>query len=261
MKPVLLSLLMGHYLLAQDPLAVFQAAIDKMQQAGRLAAEGKFVQVNELLRAADEEMDQAIAADPDNVEWRARRGVSYSFRSYLPGKAETAIQDLKFASNDAHFGELPEGLRQQVTQRLAALTTAPDRFPGVSEQSSPIVAAASFTVPAGRDSVVPAWVESTVAALKGYPGLLGTHAMASIDHPGMFVVFTWWKDKKALNDFFYGDVHQSWMRQRGVTMSRGGPVPEAVAPSQTAIELFMGAPGGSQINGGVVPPDVFRSVR
>ena len=258
MKRALLFVLAVRLYAQDDARAIFQAAMSKMQQAGQLAQEGKFGQVNELLLAAAEGMDRAIKAEPDNVEFRARRGVAFSFQSFVPGRAETATGDLKFVSGHPGFSELPEALRQQVARQLAALTTQPDRFPLIPEQTSPLIAVASFTLPPGAAGTVPAWVESTTRSLKGYPGLLGTHAMSSVDHPGMFIVFTWWKDKKALNDFFYGPVHQSWTRQRGLTMANGQAVPNEQLPSQTAIEIFAGMPGGSQIGGGVIPQAVFE---
>ena len=243
-------------LAAQDPQGLFQAAMSKMREAGVLAQQGKFGPANELILAASAEMDRAIEAAPDNVEFRARRGIAYSF-SLGPGKAETAVEDLKLASGHPRFAELPEILRQQVAQRLTALTAHPDRFPSISEETSPVIVAASFTLPPGAAGTVPDWVEATTNAIKGSPGLLGTHAMGSVDHPGMFVVFTWWKDKKAVNDFFYGDLHQSWIRQRGLTMSSGRPGAIGQMPNQTAIEVFAGLRGGTQIGGGFIPREVF----
>jgi heme-degrading monooxygenase HmoA len=239
-------------LAAQDPQTLFQSAMSKMRDAGALAQEGKLGPANELIVAAYAEMDRAIEAAPDSVEFRARRGIAYSY-----SKTETAIEDLKFASTNPRFGELPEALRQQVARRLAALTGHPDRFPSVAEQTSPIIVAASFTVPPGAPGSVPDWVESTVRSIKGSRGLLGTHAVGSVDHPGMFIVFTWWKDKKAVDDFFYGGLHQSWMRERGLAMTSGRAVPAEQMPSQTAIEIFAGLPGGTQIGGGFIPKAVF----
>jgi len=249
-------------LVAQDPEAVFQEAMSKMRQAGSLAQRGDFGPANELINAAAERMDRAVQMAPENLEFRVRRGVAYSFLSYLPGKARIAVEDLKFATTNPKFNDLPDDLRQQAVLRLASLTTHPDRFPGIPESAAPLVAVASFTVPAAH-GIIPEWVNTTVKALNGYPGLLGTHAMSSIDHPGMFVVFTWWKDKKSLNDFFYGNLHQNWMRQRGLTMSRGvgGTAPADQMPSQAAIEILAGLPGGSQINGGFIPKQVFDRLK
>lgn len=190
---MLLFLTFAFTLAAQDPQAIFQAAMSKMREAGALAQQGKFVPANELIVAASAEMDRAILLAPDNVEFRARRGVLYSYTPYVPGRAQIATGDLKFARAHARFGDLPEDLRTQVSQRLAALTEHPDRFPLVPDQTSPLIAAASFTVPITAGTV-PDWVKETTAALRGYPGLLGTHAVSSVDHPGMFILFTWWKD-------------------------------------------------------------------
>jgi heme-degrading monooxygenase HmoA len=249
---------------AQPPSEIFKSAQAKAQQAGQLAQQGKFAEVNELLLAADEGMDLAVAAEPENLEFRARRGVAYSFRSYMPGKAETALQDLKFASGHPRFSELPETLRRQVARQLTALTAKPDRFPAIAADATPVIAAASFTIPSSARSV-PAWVSWTVASMKDFPGLLGTHVMSSVEHPGMYVVFTWWKDKQALNDFFYSDVHRSWTQQRGLTMSRGASATAEAAPAdvptQTALEVFVGAAGGSQVGGGVIPANVFEMLR
>ena len=71
------------------------------------------------------------------------------------------------------------------------------------------------------------------------------------------ILFTWWKDKKALNDFFYGGLHQAWMQQRGVTMSKPNSAPTEQMPSQTGIEVFAALPGGTRINGGFIPEAVF----
>ena len=261
MKPFLLFAFTAS-LMAQDAGGIFRDAMSKMRQAGALAQRGDFGPANELITAAAEEMDRAVQLAPENVEFRARRGVAYSFQSYLPGKAQIALEDLKFATTSPNFSDLHDDLRQQAIRQLASLTTHPDRFPGIPDSTTPLVAVASFTLPAATGSI-PEWVDATVKALNGYPGLLGTHAMSSVDHPGMFVVFTWWKDKKSLNDFFYGDLHQGWMRQRGLTMSRAASsrVPADQMPSQTAIEILAGLPGGSQINGGFIPQQVFDTLK
>ena len=97
--------------------------------------------------------------------------------------------------------------------------------------------------------------------LEGYPGLLGKHMVASIDHPGMFIIFTWWKNKQALNNWFYGDLHQGWMRQRGRAMSGETSVAAGEMPSQVAMEVFAGLPGGVQINGGFILAEIFAAGR
>jgi len=106
---------------------------------------------------------------------------------------------------------------------------------------------------------MPASIERIIKQLDGYPGLLGKHVVASLDHPGMFIIFTWWKNKQALNDWFYGDLHQGWMRQRGRTMSGETSSASGEMPSQVAMEVFAGLPGGVQINGGFIPGELFSA--
>jgi hypothetical protein len=50
------------------------------------------------------------------------------------------------------------------------------------------------------------------------------------------------KDKKAVDDFFYSGLHQSWVRQRGLAMTSGRAVPVDQMPTQTAVEIFAGLP-------------------
>src|SRR5215472_9227495 len=236
---------------------LFEAAMAKMAQAGALAQQGKFAPANELITAASAEIDRAVAMAPDDIELRARRGLLFARFPYLPGRAATSAQDLRFVKDHPRFKDLPAPLRARVEQALAG--THPDRFPQVPAEASPVVAVVSFTVPAQRGTT-PSWIESTTKAMKGYPGLLGTHAVASVDHPGMYLLFTWWTDKAALNSFFYGDLHQGWMRRRGVTMTtpQAPPAPEAM-PTQTAAEILTGFPApGLRINGGFVPDEVLK---
>ena len=133
----------------------------------------------------------------------------------------------------------------------------PDRFPLVSPDTSPLIAAASITFPNARRGQLPASMERIIKQLDGYPGLLGKHMVASFDHPGMFIIFTWWHNKKALNDWFYGDLHQAWMRERGEAISGRIKAIDEV-PSQVAMEVFAGLRGGVQINGGFIPRELFK---
>lgn len=242
---------------AETPRQIFEAATKSIQEAGVLAQQGKFGPANELMASATASMEKAIAMDPEDIELRARRGIMFSYFPPFMGKADLAAADLKAVATHPKFLGLAEPVRQQVNQRVAALSTAPpkpDRFPRVSEGTSPVIAAASISWQRGDHSKS---MDEIMRALDGYPGLLGRHLVRSVDHSGMYIVFTWWKDKKALNDWFYGGVHQSFMKRRGSAMN----LPETAAtddvPSQVAMEVFAGLPGGIQINGGFIPAAVF----
>jgi heme-degrading monooxygenase HmoA len=257
---ILLALLVGVAAFAQGSReqahAIFEGAMLKMRQAGGLAQQGKFAPANELIGAASAEFDRAVEMAPDDIELRARRGLAYARMAFLPGKAEISAADLRLVRNDPGFESLPADLRASVSAVVEG--TPRDRFPQVPADTAPVIAVVSFTLPPGTNGAVPDWVRWTRGAMEGYPGLLGTHAMASVDRPGMYLVFTWWADKKALNDFFYGDLHQSWVRRRGVTMSTNVAVAPQDMPTQTAAEVFSGLPGGVQINGGFAPESVVE---
>ncbi|HEY6391474.1 MAG TPA: antibiotic biosynthesis monooxygenase family protein [Bryobacteraceae bacterium] len=124
----------------------------------------------------------------------------------------------------------------------------PDRFPKISADTSPVIAAASVTMP-GRDSEQSPFIQDLVKSLKSQGGMLSSHVLRSVDHPGMLVIMTWWKDKQALNDWFYSDAHQGLMKQTYVDRKPTG----AEGPSQIAIELLTTLPGGMRFNGGLAP--------
>lgn len=174
-----------------------------------------------------------------------------AFRSAIDADAESRFgQDAKakLASLEA------SGARDGAQYR-------PDRFPGIEATGKPLVAAASVTFPGGRSGDTPSWLTYVTKALEGFPGMLGLHTVASVDHPGMFIIFTWWKDKQALNDFYYSDVHQAWMGRRGLAITEQTQTSEPQVPTQVAVEVFEALPEGIQMNGGFVPTDIFEMMR
>ncbi|MEJ7605472.1 MAG: antibiotic biosynthesis monooxygenase [Bryobacteraceae bacterium] len=179
-------------------------------------------------------------------------------------KTATAREDLEFAVGHAEFNKLAQDRRDRVLALLERLrgtgaSARPDRFPKVPAEASPLIAAASITYPDATAGRMPTSIDRIIRQLDGYPGLLGKHVAASLDHPGMFIIFTWWKNKQALNDWFYGDLHQGWMRQRGSAMSGETSYAPGEMPSQVAMEIFAGLPGGVQVNGGFIPGELFSA--
>jgi len=124
----------------------------------------------------------------------------------------------------------------------------PDRFPKISAETSPVIAAASVTMP-GREGEQSPFIQDLLKSLKAQPGILATHVLRSVDHTGMLVIMTWWKDKQGLNDWFYSDGHQGLIKQTYVDRKPTG----AEGPSQVAIELLTTLPGGMRFNGGLTP--------
>lgn len=282
---------------SQDAKALFQRGIEKLQQSGTLAQSGKFGPANELMQEATADMDRAVSLAPDQLDLRLMRGMSYGHFPPFLNKGAIAREDLEIATRHPQFAALAKERRARVflvlgmvqtntgnaagaaqsfqaaidadpesetaTNARARLKTPvsarPDRFAKVPTDTSPLIAAASITYPNARPGQMPAGMDTIMKWLDGYPGLLGKHMVASVDHPGMYIIFTWWKGKQALNDWFYGDLHQGWMRQRGQAMSGATKVAADEIPSQVAMEVFAGLPGGVQVNGGFIPRDLFAA--
>ena len=247
-----------------DARALFQQGLDTLKRSGPLAQQGKFAEANALMQDGMAQMDRAVSLGPDSLELRLMRGMTYGSMPPFLNKTATAREDLEFAVGHPEFNNLAQNSRDRVLALLGRLretdaSARPDRFPKVPADASPLIAAASITYSDATVVRMPASLERIIRQLDGYPGLLGKHMVASIDHPGMFIIFTWWKNKQALNDWFYGDLHQAWMRERGRAMSGETRVAAGEMPSQVAMEVFAGLPGGVQINGGFIPREVFAA--
>jgi len=228
MKLFLTVLLTIGTLAAQDAEASLQAGLAKIKQVAELVQQGNLGPTYELIHQAIDDMDRAVSMAPDNINIRARRGLMYIGMTTIPGIAEVSAEDLGIVSADPRFGELSEVLRQAVQKQVGILH--PDRFPRVAADTSPILAAISSTTSQP-------WADGAVRGLDGTPGFLGKHVLNSVDHPGMVILFTWWKDKQALNSFFNSD--------RGMSLL------------QMTVEVFAGLPSGSQTNAGFIPQTVF----
>ena len=155
-----------------------------------------------------------------------------------------------------------EKLAKPVVAKDVAGRRMPDRFPGIPLETSPIMVAATVTFPNHQGdwerASLPDSMKAFLAKLEKQPGLLGVHALSSIDHRGMLVILTWWENKQALNDWFYSETHQGIISQ-----FYGGRAPAAGAVGtntpvggmgQVGIELFAALPGGMQFGGGLTPP-------
>lgn len=294
---------------AKDPMARLYLGLARMEHSGWLARKGSFGPSGELTTRACADLDAAVALDPDNLQVRLSRGLSYAeFPSFLNKGAlaradlEVVVHHPKFAAQTgdirarAHYtlgrvyaagGESekaraswaaavaasPQSREGQAAQRelekLAAPVVAsdvmgrrmPDRFPKISLETSPIIVSATVTFPNHRGDwerkSLPESMKIFLAKLEKQPGLLGVHALSSIDNRGMLVILTWWENKKALNDWFYSDTHQGIISQfYGKAQPASGPVGSG-APTgrmeQVGIELFTPLPGGMVFGGGLTP--------
>ena len=204
-------------------------------------------------------MEEALERQQEALEARrARKDTSSNEERERKGEQESLRlsrarieEQLGHATNPAHRIMLERALKALERAKAAAgPSTRPDRFARVATTTSSIIAVASVTFERLRSSDRPAWLEAIMAALHRSPGLLGAHTATSLDQPGMFLIFTWWENKQALNDFYYSDIHQGWI---GGRVSGAMTTDREFAPSQVAIELFTALPGGMTLGGGFVP--------
>lgn len=137
----------------------------------------------------------------------------------------------------------------------------PDRFPKIPLETSPIMVAASVTFPNHKGdwdrASLPESMKTFIGKLEKQPGLLGVHALSSVDHRGMLVILTWWENKEALNNWFYSETHQGIIKQFYGSRKLAGGAVGANTPvgemGQVGIELFATLPGGMQFGGGLTP--------
>jgi quinol monooxygenase YgiN len=213
------------------------------------------------------DMDRAVTLAPGDGMVRLTRGLSYIEFPPFYNKQGIAREDLEVATSHPDFETLPPALRRQAERALERASTSVDpssgatrldRFGQVPDATSPVIAVASVTFERMHLTGRPAWLKTIMDALHRSPGMLGAHTAMSVDHPGMFLIFTWWTNKQALNDFYYSDAHQGWIRGREKAIAGVGTRAYVeTGPSQVGIELLSTLPGGMTLGGGFVP----RSVR
>jgi heme-degrading monooxygenase HmoA len=296
MKHLLLSLLAIGVLSAEEPSAILARAQSNMQKAGELAQKADFGPANVLMAEAFADYDKAVDAAPGDFRIRFARAIVYGQLPPFLNKTAAARKDLEWvirqkdfaalpleqqsrtyvllgmATRDrAHFAKAVELAPETSAGRRAAEELAkmkqpvvafdgagrpmPDRFEKVGVDVSPLMAAATVTLPG--ENITKERMAFITDAMKDQPGLLATHLLQSVDHPGMAVLLTWWKDKIALNNFFYGEIHRSL-----TTRIYGQPAKAAQSgsASQVGLELFTVLPAGSRVGGGVVPENLFQAV-
>jgi hypothetical protein len=223
---------------------------------GVLALQASFDNATALFDAGIADMDQAVSVAPDDLAVRVARGVTYAEFPDFYNKRAIARQDLEMAVAHRDYMRLPENLRARMQRALKRIKdSAKDKLNQVPASVFPIMVVASVTFERVRPSERPAWMKDIVDALYRSPGVLGVHTAASFDQPGMYLIFSWWKNKGAVNDFYYGETHQRWIRE-------GGPqVPTTYfepRPTQVGIELFAPLPDGVRAGGQFSPKEAIR---
>jgi heme-degrading monooxygenase HmoA len=151
--------------------------------------------------------------------------------------------------------------RDRMNALLAHTPYRPDRFPDVGADASPLLVVVSFTRRSAASDGTQALMKETMNGLERMPGLLGQALATTVDAPGMFLLFTWWKDKQAVNDFYYSDFHQRLAGARGQAITNGTTFQADQTPTQLGIEVLTLLPGGLQMGGGFVPRDHFQRMQ
>ena len=281
-----------------NPRALVHRGEAKMARVGILAAQAKFGTASEMAQSAMGDMDRAVSLAPNDLDVRLTRGFTYAAFPPYYNKAAMAREDLESATHHHEFANLGKEARSHALQALGIAYTnlselekaldsfrsaidlapdsrfgkdasermktlassgvRPDRFPNISSDTSPLVVALSITFSGTYANLVQSRMQEISKAVAGFPGFLGGHLVASMDKPGMYIIFSWWKDKHAASEFYYSDLHQSWMSGRGQAFTGATTVPSPDAiPTQVSVEVFSGLPGGVQVNGGLIPPELF----
>jgi heme-degrading monooxygenase HmoA len=252
----LVILLLGTSLAASELTdQLLREGMAKMVEARDAATGGKFADAHAALAAGSAALDKAVQAEPENYKVRLARAMVYGHLPPMFNKAGLAREDIAFVMAHASFADEPEPVQAEMRSMVARLQPGlkPDRFPKISADQSPIIVAATVTsasfANASATTTMPPSVAHIMDTLKGQRGLLGTRVVASLDRPGQIIILTWWKEKGAVNDWFYGEAHQGLIRE-----VYGKPVTAAKNDTtQVAIELFSTLPGGTRINGGLAP--------
>ena len=296
MKHLLLSLLAIGVLTAEEPQAILARAQAKMQKAGELAQKNDFGPANAVMAEAFADYDKAVDLAPGDFTIRHARAMVYGQLPPFLNKTAVARKELEWSIQQKEFAALPAEqqarayvllgmatrerthfakavelapetsagkraadelakMKQPAVAFDAAGRPMPDRFEKISLDISPLMAAASVTLPG--ENITKERMAFITDAMKNQPGLLATHLLQSVDHPGMAVLLTWWKDKIALNNFFYGEIHRSMTNR---IYGQPAKAAQSGTASQVGLELFTVLPAGSRVGGGVVPEELFQAI-
>lgn len=175
---------------------------------------------------------------------------------------------------------MPDLIRVHSTAAIAALTLITALPPAATAQDDARPRADDGVRIGGR-SLSPEMFGEMMAGLKQTPGCLGTDAAQS--QSGKYLIFAWFRDKKAAMAWHDGPAHQKMMATFGMKGNKEyeamagiaddvGPIlvvasavpPRPAAEGQPArdfqlgIELYAPLPGGIRFGGGSFAPEAFR---
>lgn len=142
-----------------------------------------------------------------------------------------------------------------------------DRFSQVDAKTSPIIVAATVTVPIHKSGWnrenMPATMQKFLKDTETQKGFLGMRVMQDVDNPTMLLILTWWQDKSALNNWFYSNTHQGIIKDyyvQGANQSNNSNSNGKMSgASQIGMELFTSLPGGIRYGGGLTPEKALNT--
>jgi len=196
---------------------------------------------------------KALPADQQSRVWLLL-GTAYA----NVNETDHALDAFREATDAAPSSRFSAEARGRLTALAAGTPFHPDRFPNVAPGISPLLVVVSFTRRSATADDTLALMKATMKALEPMPGLLAENLATSVDTPGMFLLFTWWKDKQAVNDFYYSDFHQQLAGGRGQAITGGAAFQTDQVPTQLGIEVLAPMSGGMQMGGGFIPRELFQ---
>ena len=199
---------------------------------------------------------KALPADQQSRVWLLL-GTAY----VNVGQKDQALDALRQAIEAAPSSRFATEASGRLNALAAGTPFRPDRFPNIGPDVSPLLVVVSFTRRSASTDNTQTLMKATMKALEPMPGLLGQSLATSVDTPGMSLLFTWWKDKQAVNDFYYSDFHQQLAGGRGQAITGGAAFQADQIPTQLGIEVLAPMSGGMQMGGGFIPRELFQRLQ
>src|SRR5262245_11726964 len=223
----------------------------------------KNLRVPELLGRTDlgvEDFERVIADPSFNTMTAGERaqiqlllGTGYS-RAGKPDRARLMWQKAVEAAPESNAaGEAQKRLKLDDSGNPAK--SRPDRLTDIPDDVSPIMAVASARFKSEAAGSQPAFssdVEEMFRAMERAPGFMGMRLLQSADKPPMFVAISWWKNRKALVDWYYNPAHQKLVTAFSAG-SVGSTGPGADIFSHIGLQFYSLLRGGMSLGGSSGP--------
>jgi heme-degrading monooxygenase HmoA len=168
---------------------------------------------------ADPSFNQMPAGEKAQIQLLL--GTGYS-RAGEPDRARLMWQKAVEAAPESNAAREAQK-HLNLTNSGNSANSRPDRLTDIPDDVSPIMAVATARFKSEAVNSQPAFsrdVEEMFRAMERAPGFMGMRLLQSADKPPMFVAISWWKDRKALVDWYYNPAHQKMVA--GFSAGSGG---------------------------------------